>query len=248
VRRPNSPAALHLLSLLVYHPPEVQAWLALPGPCLHPLPAWVKVESIAIPAGEYARWRWEQQVLPGLARQLKVKLLHLPTATPPFLSPVATVISPSGYEEELPGEPESEPEDQSRPGLVARLRMAFASGGMTQVKGIFWPVDLPLTAQLSPVQRLPVAVHPAFWPGDWQASLEKPSDGNGQVEWIGGESRRPELPESYVLYQGPTGKVALRRLFEAWAWATPAIAESTSLVVAGLDAHALLNLTEHKRG
>jgi glycosyltransferase involved in cell wall biosynthesis len=50
---------------------------------------------------------------------------------------------------------------------------------------------------------------------------------------LGGKSLR--LPESFVLYHGPTSETALRGLLSAWSWAAGPVGEVFPMVVAGLD-------------
>jgi hypothetical protein len=97
IDQPNSPAALHLLAILARLPEAVQPVVALPDTP----PAWlgqtpVHVQRIA--NTPYARLRWEQRVLPRLARQIGAALLHLTSTRVPLLDPAISVVSPCEFD------------------------------------------------------------------------------------------------------------------------------------------------------
>jgi hypothetical protein len=217
VRQPNSPAALHLAALLAYRPPEVQAILALPGSPPAWLPQDVSVHLQPVPDTDFARLRWEQRTLPRLTRELGAGLLHLVSAGPALFGSVPTVISSigDGTGREGPGEP------GRTAGLAARLRHALAQGGMERVRAVLWPEDLPPPEQPARILRLPPLVPPSFW--DFSGG-SKPASLSGL-----------DLPETYILSHGPFPPRALRRLLDAWSWASGSIGDYYPLLILGLD-------------
>jgi glycosyltransferase involved in cell wall biosynthesis len=80
---------------------------------------------------------------------------------------------------------------------------------------------LPAPEGNLPLVRLPRLTHPAFLPVNRSAD----------PALLAGL----ELPESYLLYQGPLQPLDVRRLLNAWSWAAPAIGEYYPLAIAGVD-------------
>jgi hypothetical protein len=212
--------AIHLLSLLANLPAGIQARVALPAPPFDPLPAGI--ETLLQPV-ENTRWgqlRWEQIILPGLARGGHSDLLHFVGIQAALFGSQPQAISPAGYEalfdRKLTGfqtghEPTAQPS-----GLADRLRVALGQGGFSRAAGIFWPSDLPVPNCNLKVFQLPPLIHPRFtFP--IQADLV------------------PDLPETYMIYHGPQTDAALHRLVEAWSWATGSIGEYYPLLVLGFD-------------
>ncbi len=215
VRQPNSPAALHLLTLLLQRHPEVEAIVASP----EAPPDWLPGEAIAhlLPTPDTIRGRlaWEQRSLPRLALSLEVDLLHLTTANPPLFSRSVAVVSPAEF-------PSHEPPG----GFISRLRLALASGGMSRLSGLFLPEDYP--GESAPggetgVFRLPPEPFPAE---DIIAARQNP------------QLKALNLPETYILYHGPYGKNALHRLLDAWSWAAAPIGRDYPLLLVGMTPEA----------
>lgn len=228
---PNSPAALHLLTLLACTSGEMQAHLACPG---EP-PGWLAQDAVLhlqpAPGTPWGRLRWEQSLLPGLASQLGAGLVHLTMPGPALFGRVPSVISPTGLWEgpgvlDRDGEASASGEftgNAGPRGIFERLRRSLGQGGMARARCLFWPSDLPLPGgrQASiPVIQLPPAVHPSFSPPSM---------------FVSENLSALELPETYVLYHGPLGLPALRRLLDAWSWAVNAIGKSTPLLLLGLS-------------
>ena len=218
VRQPNSPAALHLLALLLHSPPEARALVALPGlppPWLSEAALWLphsaSIHIQPTPDSDSARLIWEQRTLSKLVRELDADLLHLISATPSLFSPPVTVVSPAEY---------GAGQDEKPAGPVARLRDALAQGGMARVRGLLWPADLPAPTPSSPIYTLPPLVHPAFL----RQSAPLPGDDSAL-----------ELPETYILYHGPQSPRALRRLLAAWSWAAGSIGTYYPLLLLSWD-------------
>lgn len=215
VHQPNSPAALHLLTLLLQRHPEVEANVALPEAS----PDWLPGEAIAhlLPTPDTLRGRiaWEQRSLPRLAVSLGVDLLHLTTANPPLFSRAVAVVSPAEF-----------PSFESPGGFASRLRLALASGGMSRLNGLFLPEDYPgesAPGRETLVFRLPTEPFPAE---DIIAARQNP------------QLKALHLPETYILYHGPYGKNGLYRLLEAWSWAAGPIGRDYPLLLVGMTANA----------
>lgn len=218
VYRPNSPEALHLLVLLQQRHPEVQPILALPGEPPEWLPGGIDPQVFPENDNPTARLAWEQRRLPRLLHQGEADLLHLTSAHPPIFGPSLTLLSPAepGVEKRsTPGEPGA--------GLMDRLRTAASAGGMSRLRAIFWPRELPaqVPAGLSaPVHYLAPEPSIAVEPGSIDDLRGYPG---------------LDLPETYILCQAPTGAGSIRRLLEAWSWAAGAIGEYYPLLLLGLD-------------
>lgn len=137
--RPQSPAAWHLARVLQRLPEDIEPLLALPQPLAVAVP-W-PVQVVALPNSAWGRLRWEQWVLPRLARRHGVHLLHLFHGVP-LVSPVPTV-----HEGALPAAPPQAP-------LALRLRMALARGGLSQ------PTTRHLGNDIDGRVTLPLPVNP----------------------------------------------------------------------------------------
>jgi len=218
--RPNSPAALHLLTLLAVHPKEVEAWVALPAPAFHPLPQGCGAEQAAVPDTPAGRLDWEQRRLGSLANKLGADLVHTFSAAALIGGP-RRVYSPADHERaaRAPGQ------GPKRRGLAGRLREALGEGGLARAAALFWPEDLagmPRPA-LGASRRvsLPPVVHPEF--------LTAAASPDGRA--LAGL----DLPETFVLYQGSEREGSLQRLLAAWSWAAGPVGEYYPLLAAGLS-------------
>jgi glycosyltransferase involved in cell wall biosynthesis len=234
VYRPNSPAAIHLLTLLAAHPAEFGARVALPGESFHPLPPKAHIEISATPDTASARLRWEQRFLPDLARKSSAGLIHLVSGapalfggTPSLISPAATSIGSNRLSRE-----------RQRSGFLDHLGLAVRAGGMARALALLWPGDLPAPEWTSPIHNLPPVVHPAFKP-----SADENDEYEDRHVQVGLDAQKIfELPETYVLFHGSTARRDLLRLVDAWSWAGGAIGENYPLVIVGLDQAAERNL------
>ena len=210
VHQPDSPAALHLLSLLAYHPPDVQAWVALPGQPPEWLPDFVEYHIQPLGSSMTGQLRWEQRGLPRLAQKLGADGLHLLTSSAPLFGRIKTVVSPA--DEPTTGRPR---------GFTRRFHQAISQGGNERLAGIFWPEDLehlPPKYGKAPICHMPVALNPYF-------SLEPTRPFEDLAAW--------DIPETYILYHGPLEDMALERLLSAWSWAAGPIGENYPLMVLG---------------
>ncbi len=212
--------AIHLLSLLANLPASVQAQVALPALPQDPLPAGIEALLQPVENNLWGRLRWEQNVLPGLARHSYSDLLHLVGIQAALFGSQPQVISPAGFDtlsdSKLSGFQTSRQENDRPKGLAARLRVALGQGGFSQAGGLLWPSDLPAPGTNLRVFQLPPLIHPQF-----------------SIPVL--ESQIPGLPDTYLLYHGPQTNAALHRLVEAWSWATGSIGEYYPLLVLGFD-------------
>jgi Glycosyl transferases group 1 len=205
VWKPNSPAALHLLTLLDRRPREARTLVALPGRPLFPLPGDIQSEQVIMPASGAGALAWEQRLLPRLAREQHADLLHVTGENVPLFGGAMTVLSPTA--------PANLPISASRRNMSQRLRLALGQGGRARLKASFWPADLPAPEQGQRIVKLPACVHPAFT----QAALAPDL----------------ELPDEFILYHGPLDGRTLQRLLSAWSWAAAAIGETACLLILG---------------
>ena len=215
IYQPNSPAALHLHSLLAYNPADVEAILALPG---EP-PEWLAAGALyqvalfpqygeTTPDTPGGRLRWEQRTLPAIARKCRVDLLHLTGVRPPLFSDIPCLTSPAEF---LKGRRTS--------GFLSRVREAMAAGGRSRLAGVLWPSDLPPPLKDIPLNLIPPVVPPPFW------EVLAPQ----AAHWL-----TLDLPDAYILYHGPQDERALRRVLETWGWAAGAVGDIYPLVLLGL--------------
>ncbi len=223
---PNSPASLHLFDLLSQRSASVEPLVALPaaGGGAAWLPEDVQVEIFPLEDTETNRLRWEQRILPRLARAHGADLLHLMSPAPALLGAPPTVISPTSFTGEPP---------VPRLGATARLRMALARGAHGPHQLILWPDDLALPQTLGRVEPLPPLVPPDFNPSE--APLRE------HLQSLG-------LPASYVLYHGPKDALTLRWLLSAWSWVASALGDQIPLVLLGCSPQDVADLTPQLRG
>jgi len=171
--------------------------------------------------------RWEQKILPGLARDSRAELLHWTGIRAALFTGTPQLVSPAGYDSLVdPGSGRIltglEEAPQSA-GLADRLRLALGQGGFSRSAGLCWPNDLPEPDLGISLSKLPPMIHPRFHDVISTSSL-------------------PELPETYILYHGPQTNAALHRLVEAWSWATGSIGEYYPLLVLGIEPPGSLKL------
>ncbi len=211
-RAANSPAALHLLALLENLPDGMKAIVALPEAAPAWIPEDIPVEVRPTEGTAGGQLRWQQRVLPILAKELGANLLHSTTEMSALVGGPQAVISPSGFGVE---------ERPSR-SFTARLRDALARGGASRA-ALLWPQDVPLPDGARRAFKLPPIVGRGFVPPD---STEPPV--------IPGL----EVPETYVLYHGPRRADILRKMLASWTWPSGSLGELFPLLLVGLDEQA----------
>ena len=219
VCRPNSPAALHILGLLGAQIPGRQSRVTLPGKSVHRLPEGVIVDLQPASNTERARLNWEQRRIPALARRHNVDLVHWFDGGPALFGAARSVISPVGY---LPWWLENAP-PPAHPDFSGRLRSALSQGGLTRAHALLWPADL------APPQPPPTAILLPPLGMQEQISFDSKLD-DVEISLPGDR----DMPESYILYHGPTTQNELYHLFDAWRWASGAIGEYYPLLVIGI--------------
>lgn len=145
IQTPNSPAALHLLTILALLPDATDAVIALPAA----KPAWfntsLNIEVRPTPNPQ----QWTQKILPSLQKEHNA-LLHTTQTRAPLRTKHPVIISPTGYGIQ----------DHQSTRFAARIDHALASGGVAQATTL-WPSDHPTNA---PHTLLPPIIHPAFIP------------------------------------------------------------------------------------
>jgi glycosyltransferase involved in cell wall biosynthesis len=227
---PNSPGALHTLTLLEACTQEIEPVVLLPAPPPEWFPVELNTHQQPTPNTSAARLNWEQRILPGLARRFGVQVVHLTSLTPALIAPVPTVISPAGFGAYKSGEVETfglaDRADRFEPGqsmgFIDRIRQSLARGAMDRIAVILWPADIPYPPhQQTPnyLKIIPPAVHPAFL-------MHQTGSVNNKLN---------DLPEAYFLYHGPCNHHVIQTLLRAWAWASGPIGEVCSLVIIGMD-------------
>jgi hypothetical protein len=222
--QPNGTAALHLLSILSHHPPELPAVVALPAGEPEWLPAAAAHQVISTPNTPSGRLAWEQRTLPQLRKRLGAGLTHHLQDTAALFDRAGAVVSPTRSEDPSP--------TQERPAFVERLRQALALGGFSRVRTILWPADLPEPDLdfSAPVVRLPPVLLPGF-SGEAGAAPLLPA--------------AISVPDGYILYHGPERPLDLQRLLQGWSWAAGPLGGQLPLLAAGLSeagAHELSRL------
>lgn len=210
VYAPASPPALHVWELLSALPDEVEPVLALPSDRLN----LSGIEQAVFPTAptRQSRFRWEQALLPILARRCRADLLHLTVPYPPLLRSVPCVVSPA----------EIFPQDFSLAGTGQRLRTAFGRGGLSQGTRVLWPADLPSPEWTEQVDRLPPYVHPL---------LSVPPAGEMPENGL-------HLPESFVFCPGVVNPSRLVNILAAWSWAWAGLGDDWALVFGDLSPEA----------
>lgn len=217
---PNSPAAIHLQILLVCHPAEVQAYLALPATPHEPVPSKINPIQVMGAPSEKGRLIWEQKTIPDLAKKLEVDLLHLATAGPALFATPRCLLSPTdslaplGLADALQDWPLS----THKKGVLSRLGESLEQGGLSRVHAIIWPADLPRPAVKQLILPLPPSLIPASW---------AQPDPELAIDLL-------DLPNNFILSHGNFSEQEIRRLLEAWSWAADSIGEYHPLLVLGL--------------
>ncbi len=218
VHHPNSPAALHLLTLLEYHPPEFPALVALPGEPFEALPSRFSSEIIPAASGEHDLSVWETRLLPELARRMGAGFIHLASLKSGRRTYMRSIVSPSSYDEFSPQVHDGG--FVSSGGWLERLRDAY-SYKRSGIKGIFWPEELPSPNTRFPIIRLPI-ISPSL--------LDR-----NDLELQQNEIPIKDLPETYILCHAPFSHQELLTLIQAWSWAVGSVGYEYPLLVAGLD-------------
>ena len=225
---PNQPAAIYLSLLWDYLPRQVRPAVALPAHAFDLLPERVDQVMLETPPTPRGRFHWEQRLLNQLAKKTAAQVIHLTSGGPTIFKNIQQVLSPAGYlfSAELGGgAPEIQPPATQR-GLATRLREALLPFNLERSRRLIWPADLPEPQIDAPFIKLPAILPSSTW-----------QDSDVEVEHL-------DLPESFILYHGPTSDYELHRLLDAWSWAAPAVSQYYPLVLVGLNPGAQQRLAD----
>jgi glycosyltransferase involved in cell wall biosynthesis len=111
---------------------------------------------------------------------------------------------------------------------------------MARARAIFWPNDLIEGQPLDFLQVLPPIVYSGFVQ-DEQPTIATAHNGSARA-WS--ELGQLNLPETYLLYHGPAGTLAVEHLFNAWRWAAGPIGQYHPLLILGTNAADRIQITE----
>jgi glycosyltransferase involved in cell wall biosynthesis len=200
-RLPNSPQALYTLALLAHPPQGVKYILASPQEPDVSTTEGVEVAVEQVGESAWDRLVWQQRELNRLGQRVKADLMHLVGPTPPLMRKVPVMIGSSGYGLEL----------QRKGNVGQRLMYAMARGGMQRGQTLLVPPHWPAGKRAGkPIEVMPF-IHPIF--------LE---------EYTG---TKPDLPERFVLYHGPSGEADMLALMDAWSWVVGSMGDLVELLL-----------------
>ena len=104
--------------------------------------------------------------------------------------------------------------------MVERLRSALGQGGLARASRVLWPDDLPKPEAGAETLPLKPYLSPDYSPRE---APERPP------------SLARELPETYLLYHGPSTPDTIQLILGAWRWGAEAIGQLYPLILAGLN-------------
>lgn len=176
-----------------------------------------RIERLEIEPGRstWARFRFEQWLLPRAAHRVQADLLLSPYTAAPLTSPVPVVILFTGSSL------------QGKSDLVGRLRWAFGRAGVSDARRVLAFDDEPA---LSILERHAGKVDLEPWVGRHFRVL--PEEGDREVR------STYDLGAAYVLCHGLRSADA-PGLAAAWTWVDGSVGDAIPLVVCGLEAEAL---------
>jgi hypothetical protein len=230
VHQPCTPASLHLLSILENLPAEIIPLVALPEPA----PDWFNFPDTILsptPANPWGRLRWQQSHLPSLAKASGIQILHLTTPTAPALTNITTIFSPTGFGAGTASQPGIQQATDASKHVLNRLRVSLGLGGLERASTVLWPSDIPAPHNTASLAHLAPIIPAGFMPPQEQERLSV-------HKILGDDAALPgslQLPDEFILYQGPGGEGDLENLLQAWRWASVAIGELYPMLLVGLD-------------
>lgn len=216
--RPNSPSAIHLLTLLQFHPPKINYLLALPGDSKLLIPESGNRRIVPTPDADFGRIRWVQAALPRLAQEGNANIIHLFSGGAALFAATPSILSPCNY-------PTVHPKPIQPEGgrsFSTRVRTALAEGGVSRLNAMLLPSDLPDNNTEIEKVYLPPAV---------LAPHQNASPTVFNEIW--------QLPETFILYHGPHTYPDLRQLLDAWNWVAGPIGDYYPLLIPGCDQRSL---------
>lgn len=223
VYQPNHPSAIHLRSLLQYHPPDFGSLVVLPANPQHSLPYSTDRQVVATPATGFGRIRWEQLTLPKVARERQAGLIHLFSGGTALFAKTTSLMSPCAY-----SNVHSRTSARAKMRTFSnRLRYALGEGGASRLIAVLLPGDLP---------DVEIGVERIYLPPVVLAPHQQETPSAFRDSW--------SPPESFILYQGPHAYTDLRRLLDVWSWAAGPIGDYYPLVIPGCGEQCLEILHE----
>jgi glycosyltransferase involved in cell wall biosynthesis len=141
----NSAAAIHLRTLLHFKPDNVQAILALPAAGDHEI---VDASIELLVQEENDLGKWQQGILPKLARSSGAELIHSTISGASLFGRQKTLISPTGWQENTEG--------------GSRLLSALGQGGLIRAE-ILLPDDVVTNNISGRAHSMPPIAHPDFF-------------------------------------------------------------------------------------
>jgi len=148
VNAPNSAAAIHLRTLLIYAPDNIQPILALPE---HSNIDGIDKQFELIIKEEKDLGAWQQKRLPRLLKSVSANIIHSCIDGAALFGRHKTVLSPSALNH-------ANQED-------SRLSLALGQGGMARAN-ILWPADIDQSTAYANQHFLPPIAHPDFFGGE----------------------------------------------------------------------------------
>ena len=205
IHQPNHAQSIHLRTLLALAPEETESVLALPMENDHGIGQLAETVEL-LSVQEDDAGTWKQKQLPRLAEQYGAQIIHTSSRSASLFGRVNTIISPADFGSQESGEYS----------LRSRLGQSLGRGGLARAH-ILWPSDLPKSQLPGTQLSLDPVVHPAFI----EANADPPA--------------HLDLPETYILYHGPTDPPSMLKLLESWTWAASSIGEYFPLLILGLE-------------
>lgn len=208
-----NPAALHIDTLLAYHPEDIQGCLLLPGEPGYHIPDHITVEILPTENSDLNRLRWEQHTLPKYSRSFKTPKIHTTSGGLPLINSIPTLYSPCIYSNR-----QHRNSTEHLQSFFDRVRISFAQGAQSRLSGILWPKDIPKKESDEAIVYAPPIVHPVF-------------HGVGEFKIQTHETGMVILPDAYILYNGSPAVEGMRDLLTAWSWASGVIGSEYPLVI-----------------
>jgi hypothetical protein len=230
VHQSCTPASLHLLSILENLPAEIIPLVALPEPA----PDWFNFPDTILsptPATPWGRLRWQQSRLPSLAKASEAQIIHLATPTAHALINFTTIFSPTGFGAGTASGPGIQHASDVSKHVLDRMRISLGLGGLERASAVIWPSDLPAPHYAASLTQLAPIIPAIFIPpqGLEEQGVQTILRDDAAIQ------AALQLPDEFILYQGPGGEGDLETLLQAWRWASVAVGELYPMLLVGLD-------------
>jgi len=205
IHQPNHPQSIHLQTLLSLAPEASDSILAIPVENNQAVGQLAGKVEL-LSVQEDDAGAWQQNRLPKLAEQYDAQVIHSTSPSASLFGSVPTIISPADISSQESG----------GKSLRSRLGKSLGRGGLARAHSL-WPNDLPPGDLPGTQHLLSPVVHPAF--------TETDTDPPAHLD----------LPETYIIYQGPADHESILKLLESWTWAASSIGEYFPLLILGLQ-------------